>query len=96
MGAPSSAVLAEIYLQFIKCKNVYDILLKHKILGYYRYVDDILLIYRKDFYFVHRFQGDRGAACREAHINFADESAYLTTDNVRNDVVNNSQNRGSF
>jgi hypothetical protein len=28
-----------------------------------------------------------GAACREAHTNFADESAYLTTDNIRNEVV---------
>jgi hypothetical protein len=41
-------------------------------------------------------QGDRGAACREAHTNFADESACLTADNVRNEVVNNSQFTGGF
>jgi hypothetical protein len=49
-------------------------------------------LYREDFYFVDRFHGsalhgDRGAASREEHTNFADESACLTTDNVRNEVV---------
>jgi hypothetical protein len=44
------------------------------------------------FYFVDRFHGsvlhvDRGAAWHEAHTNFADESACLTADNGRNDVV---------
>jgi hypothetical protein len=32
-------------------------------------------------------RGDWCAACREAHTNFADESACLTADNVRNEVV---------
>jgi hypothetical protein len=50
------------------------------------------VLYREDFYFVDRFHGsalhgDGGAACQEAHTNFADESACLTTDNVRNDAV---------
>jgi hypothetical protein len=44
-GAPCSAILAELYLQSIECNNIYDILLKHTIIGYFRYVDDILLIY---------------------------------------------------
>jgi hypothetical protein len=49
-------------------------------------------IYRKDFYFVQRLHGsalhsDRGAACREVHTNFADESACLMAYNVRNEVV---------
>jgi hypothetical protein len=30
-----------------------------------------------------------------AHTNFADESACLTADNVRNEIVNNSQTTGS-
>jgi hypothetical protein len=33
------------------------------------------------------FHGDRGAACRKAHTNFADKSACLTADNFRNEVV---------
>jgi hypothetical protein len=49
-------------------------------------------MYREDFYFVDRFHGsalhsDRCAAGCEAHMNFADESACLTADNVRNEVV---------
>jgi hypothetical protein len=48
--------------------------------------------YREDFYFVDRFHGsahhgDRCTAGCEAHTNFADESACLLADNVRNDVV---------
>jgi hypothetical protein len=50
------------------------------------------VLYREDFYFVDWFHGsalhgDRGAACREAHTNFSDESACLTADNVRNEVI---------
>jgi hypothetical protein len=49
-------------------------------------------IYREVFYLVDRFDGsalhgNRGVACREAQTNFADESACLTADNVRNEVV---------
>jgi hypothetical protein len=44
------------------------------------------------FYFVDWFHGsalhgDRCAVCHEAHTNFADESAFLTDNNVRNEVV---------
>jgi hypothetical protein len=47
-------------------------------------------IYREDFYFVDPFHGralngDRCAACCDAHTNFADESACLTADDVRNE-----------
>jgi hypothetical protein len=46
------------------------------------------IMYRKYFYFVDRFHssvlhGDWCAACREAHTNFAEESARLMADNVR-------------
>jgi hypothetical protein len=42
MGAPSSAILAEIHLQSIECNNISDILIKHNVIGYFRYVDDKL------------------------------------------------------
>jgi hypothetical protein len=49
-------------------------------------------VYKKDFYFVDQFHssalhGDRCAAGCEAHTNFSDESACLTADNVRNQIV---------
>jgi hypothetical protein len=48
MGAPTSAILAEMYIQNMKHKQIYPILLKHKIIGYFRYVDDILLVYNQN------------------------------------------------
>jgi hypothetical protein len=54
--------------------------------------ENVYTIYREDFCFVDRFYGSalhdgRCAACREAHTNFADESAYLTAGNFRNEMV---------
>jgi hypothetical protein len=49
-------------------------------------------LYREDFYFVDWFHSsalhsNQCAACCEAHVNFADESACLMADNVRNEVL---------
>jgi hypothetical protein len=45
MGAPSSALLSEIFLQYIESKFIIDILINHKILRYFQYVDHILIAY---------------------------------------------------
>jgi hypothetical protein len=45
MGAPTSAILSEIYLQFLENYVRFNILKTHNIKGYFRYVDDILIIY---------------------------------------------------
>jgi hypothetical protein len=45
MGAPSSALLSEIYLQHLEHNQILDLLAKHKIISYHRYVEDILLVY---------------------------------------------------
>jgi len=45
MGAPSSSILSELYLQYVEHTMIYDTLTKHNILGYFRYVDDVLLVY---------------------------------------------------
>jgi hypothetical protein len=45
MGAPTSAIFSEIYLQYIEHTFIMDILTKNNIHGYFRYVDDILIIY---------------------------------------------------
>jgi hypothetical protein len=47
MGAPFSPILAETYIQNIEHNIIISILQNYKILGYYRYVDDILLVYNK-------------------------------------------------
>jgi hypothetical protein len=45
MGSPTSSILSEIYLQHIEHSHITDILLQNHIIGYFRYVDDILIIY---------------------------------------------------
>jgi hypothetical protein len=48
MGAPTSSILSEVYLQYKENTKIYDLLIKHKIIGYFRYVDDILLMYKEE------------------------------------------------
>jgi phosphomannomutase len=45
MGAPTSAILAEVFIQYLEHTTIIDILKKFQIIGYYRYVDDILISY---------------------------------------------------
>jgi hypothetical protein len=47
MGAPTSAILAEIFLQYLEHTKIIDILQSHNIIDYYRYVDDILIVYNE-------------------------------------------------
>ena len=48
MGAQTSSIFSEIYLQYIENTNILDILLEHRVTGYFRYVDDILIVYKND------------------------------------------------
>jgi hypothetical protein len=45
MGAPSSGLIAEIFLQYIEHSHLPHLTKKHKIINYCRYVDDILIIF---------------------------------------------------
>jgi len=45
MGAPSSGLIAEIFLQHTEQKHLPHITHKHKIINYCRYVGDILIIF---------------------------------------------------
>jgi hypothetical protein len=53
MGAPSSSLLSEIYLQHIEMNKIVHILLKYHIVGYVRYVDDILIAYKQNLTNIH-------------------------------------------
>jgi hypothetical protein len=48
MGAPSSGVIAEFFIQDLEHKHLTHLSTKHKIVNYFCYVDDILLIYDSD------------------------------------------------
>ena len=41
MGAPTSSIFSEIYMQYLEHIKIFDILTKHKLLGYFRYADNI-------------------------------------------------------
>jgi hypothetical protein len=45
MGTPTSSLLSEIYLQHMEKTTIPELLERHNIKGYFRYVDDILLVY---------------------------------------------------
>jgi hypothetical protein len=45
MAAPMLAILAETFMQYLEHTVISKILNKHQILDYYRYVDNILIIY---------------------------------------------------
>jgi hypothetical protein len=45
MGAPTSSIIAETYIQHMEHTQIYPILIQQQIIAYYRYVDDILIIF---------------------------------------------------
>jgi hypothetical protein len=47
MGAPTSAILPEIFIQYLEHNSILKVLQKHNIVDYYRYIDDILIIYNE-------------------------------------------------
>jgi hypothetical protein len=53
MGVPTSAILAEIFIQFLEHTVIYKILEKHQIIGYYRCIDDILIICNSEYTNIH-------------------------------------------
>jgi len=57
IGAPSSAILSEVYLQHLEHIKIVKIIMQHNIIGYFRYVYDILIVYDEnstDIYEVHK------------------------------------------
>lgn len=46
-GAPTSSILSEIYLDYMKNTEICDVLLKHQVEGYFRYVDGILIMHKE-------------------------------------------------
>jgi hypothetical protein len=46
MGAPTSSIFSEIYLQFLENTIIYNIIVEHKIIGCFHYMDDILIVYK--------------------------------------------------
>jgi len=45
MSAPSSSILSEVFLQHAENSHIAYLAQKHRIINYFRYVDDILQIF---------------------------------------------------
>jgi len=58
MGAPTPSTLSEVYLKHLENNTIYDLLIKHKVDGYFRYVEDILVKYKDDKTNIHRMLED--------------------------------------
>jgi transposase-like protein len=48
MGAPTSSILSEFYLQHMEQNKIFEILTAHNVLGLFRYVDDILIVFNSN------------------------------------------------
>ena len=46
MGAATSSILSEVYLQHLESTKIFDILRNHQSIGYFGYVDGIVIIYK--------------------------------------------------
>ena len=46
MGAPILFIFSEIYLQYLENTKIFNVLKKYHLIGYFRYVDNILIVYK--------------------------------------------------
>jgi hypothetical protein len=93
MGAPSSSILAEIFLQHIEHTHLTYLTQKHKLINYFRYVDDILLIYDSHHRDIHSILDDFNAMPPNLHfagkteqnsaLNYLDVTTYKTPTNIK-------------
>jgi hypothetical protein len=79
MGAPSSGLIAEIFLQHTEHTQLTHLSHKHKIIDYCRYVDDILIIYDTSHTNIHNILQDFN--CLHPNLHFTAETE---TDNKQN------------
>ena len=93
MGAQSSGLIAEIFLQHKEHSHLTRLTHKHKILNYCRYVDDILLIFNSSHTEIQKILDDFNslhhklqftAETEKGHtLNYLDISTHRTTTNMR-------------
>jgi hypothetical protein len=49
MGSPTSSVFSEMYLQYMESMEIYNTLVCNNIMGYFHYIENILVVYDKTF-----------------------------------------------
>ena len=96
MGAPSSGLIAELFLQHMEHVHLTHLSHKHGNIDYFRYVDDILIIFNpelsdiqsilKDFNALHPKLHFTAETERDNTINFLDISIQKTSHNLRTSI----------
>ena len=99
MGAPSSSILPEIFLQHAEHSHPPRLKQKHKIFNYFRHFDDILLIYDsshtniqsilEDFNSVHPNLTFTEEIEQNNTLNFLDITFHKTLPNIKTSVYRN-------
>jgi hypothetical protein len=96
MGAPSSGLIAEFFLQHIEDVHLAHLSHKHRIINYFRYVDDILLIFDSnhtdiqtiltDFNALHPNLQFTAEVEKDSVINHLDISIHKTPNNLKTSI----------
>jgi hypothetical protein len=94
MGAPTSAILTETFIQNLEHNNLIKILNNHQIINYHRYVDDILIVYNKNTTNINSTLDE----CNTIHpkIKFTIETENHNTLNYLDLTITNSHNKLTF
>jgi hypothetical protein len=93
MGAPSSGIISEIFLQHIEHTHLPHLAQKYRLVNYVRYVDDILLIYDSQHTDLHSILHDFNSLHLNLHfigeieqyntINYLDITIHKTLSNLK-------------
>jgi hypothetical protein len=88
MGAPTSAIFSEIFIQHLEHNDILNTLTKHNVIDYHRYVDDMLIVYNEkqtninqlllDFNNIHRKLQYTMEAQTENKLNYLDITIGIT------------------
>jgi len=99
MGAPSSSIISEIFLQNIEQIHLPTIAKKHGLTNYFRFVDDILIIYDtqhtnitsilEDFNSLHPSLHFTKETEKDNKINYLDNHTHRHQENIRTSVYRN-------
>jgi hypothetical protein len=93
MGAPSSGLIAEIFLQHIEHTHLPHLARKHKIINYCRYVDDVFLVFDHTHTNIHEILEDFNGLHSKLHftaqaekdhtLNYLDITIHRTPTNIK-------------
>jgi hypothetical protein len=94
MGAPTSSIFSEIYLQYLENTKIFDILVKHHVIGYFQYVDDILLDYISNVTNIHVILDTLNKLIPTMHFTIEEEADNRM--NFLDNTISRSDNKISF